>query len=662
MIRIALVKYNKTNGMIEEIPKDIRTKSKINVSRDFNKFISGHNNLIESSKKDNDNGSYYFYMAHYYTPLENGILPFAQHIFLEPHRVRPDEIKTNIFKSGFMSTLKNSGEIEYDEFLLQNTKELVPVYDENGKVKIEILEEIRDPLDDFLKGKANIRKEKDGTKWYDMSMLPIVHLTNRDFFDEDNSEKLPQYKKIIDSSIWNYYFSLNANKGSYEKLTEIVKKISENFDKGLYFTSNALEIADFRARQLFNSYISKFVDGHAEYISPFTFHSEQEMSEDADKKLKDIRNEYGGNLNWRFLIVDDNAYLDSKSAERCKIEKCKIIANVINRDFYLECVNQKSDCICKKEWISTLNKGKERKDYAVIQMDCAKTNTDAKKEITSRRYDIILLDFLLGEKEGKVNMREYGTELLEDIRKAMNAHKTQSNHENTTDESDLEKAKGPFGKYWFFFISAFTNAISEKMLSEGMHYNEDQWLISRGACPTTTPELFRYNLYSFMLRQLEEITQVKTINISDTNKKSGIVEILEAIYKDPKQTRTNAIKGFNAVLSFKAKYEQLRIDFDYRKLIDKEKKSVNRDNGSKIIQSYYKDVIDIFSAAFWEHLQHLVYLTAFGTIRQWPEMWEEFIVFVKPHLLKYDTIDKNQLGEKVYKHIESYISSLRNNC
>jgi hypothetical protein len=25
-----------------------------------------------------------------------------------------------------------------------------------------------------------------------------------------------------------------------------------------------------------------------------------------------------------------------------------------------------------------------------------------------------------------------------------------------------------------------------------------------------------------------------------------------------------------------------------------------------------------------EHVTHMVYLTAFGTVRQWPEIWEEY--------------------------------------
>ena len=40
-----------------------------------------------------------------------------------------------------------------------------------------------------------------------------------------------------------------------------------------------------------------------------------------------------------------------------------------------------------------------------------------------------------------------------------------------------------------------------------------------------------------------------------------------------------------------------------------------------------------------EHLTQLVYLTAFGTVRQWPEMWEEY-QFIKSVLGKIESIEK----------------------
>ena len=50
---------------------------------------------------------------------------------------------------------------------------------------------------------------------------------------------------------------------------------------------------------------------------------------------------------------------------------------------------------------------------------------------------------------------------------------------------------------------------------------------------------------------------------------------------------------------------------------------------------------------FLEHLMQLVYLTAYGTVRQWPEMWEEY-QFIK-----------TVVG--VQENIENYILSLKNN-
>ena len=48
-----------------------------------------------------------------------------------------------------------------------------------------------------------------------------------------------------------------------------------------------------------------------------------------------------------------------------------------------------------------------------------------------------------------------------------------------------------------------------------------------------------------------------------------------------------------------------------------------------------------------EHLTQLVYLTAFGTVRQWPEMWEEY-QYIKS---VFGTIEE----------VEKYIVDLKNN-
>ena len=52
--------------------------------------------------------------------------------------------------------------------------------------------------------------------------------------------------------------------------------------------------------------------------------------------------------------------------------------------------------------------------------------------------------------------------------------------------------------------------------------------------------------------------------------------------------------------------------------------------GSILLNSIFEDWT-LYTPAFWEHLQHLCYLIGFGTGRQWPEWWEEFL-FIQPVL------------------------------
>ena len=75
---------------------------------------------------------------------------------------------------------------------------------------------------------------------------------------------------------------------------------------------------------------------------------------------------------------------------------------------------------------------------------------------------------------------------------------------------------------------------------------------------------------------------------------------------------------------------------------------------SRLICSTFHDIL-YYGNSFWEHLQHLIYLIAYGTIRQWTEMWEEY-TFIKPRLMLND-----EKGEKVCKAIEEYIIALKSN-
>ena len=62
--------------------------------------------------------------------------------------------------------------------------------------------------------------------------------------------------------------------------------------------------------------------------------------------------------------------------------------------------------------------------------------------------------------------------------------------------------------------------------------------------------------------------------------------------------------------------------------------------------------------AMLEHLLQLVHLTAFGTVRQWPEIWEEYQYFVRTFVVKDE--NKKDLNN-LTKDIEKYIIDLKSN-
>ena len=102
--------------------------------------------------------------------------------------------------------------------------------------------------------------------------------------------------------------------------------------------------------------------------------------------------------------------------------------------------------------------------------------------------------------------------------------------------------------------------------------------------------------------------------------------------------RNKAREKFKEVLNFMCGYEKLEADYAYHKNVFNSAESVMVTNflGEKL-----------YPKAVFEHVVQLVYLTAFGTVRQWPEMWEEY-QFIKSVVGKIDSV-------------EQYIFNLKNN-
>ena len=140
---------------------------------------------------------------------------------------------------------------------------------------------------------------------------------------------------------------------------------------------------------------------------------------------------------------------------------------------------------------------------------------------------------------------------------------------------------------------------------------------------------------------------------------SGIDEMTpEMIYKvvnkiyggGTNEVRKNANKYYQDVLNLQYLYKKMLADVD----IPREGGIFNT-KGSVLITDFIMGNVNL--GGFLEHLTQLVHLTAFGTVRQWPEICEEYIYFKSQF-----NIEKFKDKEKFNKlcvAIEKYVIDLK---
>jgi len=220
---------------------------------------------------------------------------------------------------------------------------------------------------------------------------------------------------------------------------------------------------------------------------------------------------------------------------------------------------------------------------------CVESLKEAKDALKTEMFDMIFLDYLLGEKDG--DGRELGSELLKEIQ----------------EKEDLRKNIGPLNKFWIFPISAFSYAMMDELREQGYGYLGDYWHISGGADPINTPWLFKYKLVKFLSQQLSSLLPKERM------KKNGIQDILfeflnNVFYSDDNVSKS-AKDSYNDFLDLKGKYEIL--------LEDKYKKSFLAGNLVEIEQEKAEKL--------FEHLHYLIYLLAYGSPVEWEMMWEEYV-------------------------------------
>lgn len=539
---------------------------------------------------------------------------------------------------------------------------------------------------------------------------PIIHIVLSDFLNDNlygENEKLhplvPRYYQIIDSSIWNRYVPManldDSEDGFCALFTKAVNEIFENYHNELYQLPVAKEHADLTARLVGQSYFDRQRHGHGKYVVPFIFHSETAIDRLIKKEFEELkRGTEKEKWCWRILLVDDKAIVkdnkdftnpndNSKTKNNCKVS---IICRLIKKVLF---PNSKEDYIQYREYKNGQFITENNLDEAKIVIDCVQTHDEAILILKQRKYDLVMLDYLL---DGS-SIRNYGYEILEKIYNTyicnnqfnnyiwsnhndnnqsllnqLDKHKSSYREllsfmrkKNLEEINDIdiikEKLKeeqfqiGPDGKLFFIFTSAYSPAVNERLLAQGLNRSEACWYINSGACPTNTPKLFTYNLLKLMEKRLNDCGILKLSS-------DKILELINKIFLPKKLTidnssvRKRASELYLEVLNLQYHFHRLLKDTEIPHYYSLNHHSCPLfDINESVLISHFIHNNQHLSGLL-EHLSHLVHIAAFGTIRQWDEMWEEYLYFKAQFRTQKDTDDDFQ---KVCGYIEEYILGLK---
>lgn len=522
--------------------------------------------------------------------------------------------------------------------------------------------------------------------------LPMVHITLDDsyvvsMFSNGEKYKLPKHIsrsfQILDSSIWNLLVPFdrfeNFKIGGAEGLHDAIEKIDAFYQNRLYDLQVAHEYANLNARLAKQAYLS---GAHSSGVSPFIFHSETTTMYLIQREFRTKRNtnvspslfpfpinKKGGyetdslldkicNRKWRILLLDDKAIepmdpilLKSKNNQIKGDWNCKktIILNLLedllglhNKVAYRSVNNETWDKVDAQD--TKVHKMPDKD--TVILIEYAQSVEEAKNALKQKKYDLVLIDYLLKQDEAQYGQDEaqYGYELLEEI--------YEEDYEHKKDEEALTyKTIRPHHhlRMYCMFISAYSSAVHDRLLAEGLNQSEKYWYINLGACPTNTPQLFLYNLIKIMDKRLDDT------NIDDLSIK-GIVEILEIIY-GAESIRKSAGDYYEKIQSCQYFYRNLLQDYDIYVGDD----NIFEASKSVLVTDFLNHHINM--GGLLEHLAQLIHLTAFGTVRQWPEMWEEYL-YAKAQMEAQigNNADVEERFKRLCNKMEGYILKLKSSA
>ena len=207
-------------------------------------------------------------------------------------------------------------------------------------------------------------------------------------------------------------------------------------------------------------------------------------------------------------------------------------------------------------------------------------------------------------------------------------------------------------------MSAFSSAVQGRLLAQGLSQSESYWYIDTGACPTNTPQLFTYSLLQLMEKRLDD-SGIWSLTSDE------ILRLINVIFRTPKtplldvsSVRTRARDNYHEVLRLHYNFRTILQDVEVPEDYDENESPGTLFNTKGSVLASYFMLKNHNLGGLLEHLVHLVHMTGFGTIRQWAEMWEEYI-YIRTYFEERGLSIKDNNFKQMCEHIENYIFDLK---
>ncbi|MFW6247238.1 MAG: hypothetical protein ACOC22_03655 [bacterium] len=437
---------------------------------------------------------------------------------------------------------------------------------------------------------------------------------------------LPEWQRFIKNKISKYEMAV-----TYNVETNEIRFIERNAEKIVNYIDNAEEFGDF-IKSVEKTYNNKPIGNKVKK------QIEKILNKDnKGKNFNDYCKDWCERLNKETAIISDACKL--QCSIKSIIENPKELTSIQIRQLLgqdtklLEITSVYSKEELQKE--DEKNSKDKPKSSDVVYNLIWKTLV----KLSEKTYDIILLDYLLGDSKRPYVDREYSHQLLNIVNNIFKEEagyggkKIDGNisyeeillyHPDYYDKKGKEiktdvkinkiidkiekvvegiKAhKGPLNKFWIINISSFQTAFLDKMREQGLGHNNPNWTLSRGGDPVNTPQLFRYGLYRLMRLQQKSIM----FNVDD------ILSFFDAnpIPDDKKQPGNIDIRDYKMKTWSRNVFGCFISRFYSREMLDKDKTNKSKFAETAIDQTEKKqDIKRAYNLV--EHLRHLLYILAF---------------------------------------------------